>query len=737
MNYKLKLTAIAVVCAMTAGFAAGCSEKNTVNPSKGLYEESQNTEETAEAGSYDGIVNNIESNGETGKVYSQTIMVYMVGSDLESRYGAATADLAEMEKALPDSGENNIVVCAGGASAWQNSVISEDEQTLLHLENGAFKVVDTLDARNMGEAENLSSFIAQCMEHYDTDMYSLILWDHGAGPVLGYGVDENYNDILSLSEMQAALENSVGKTGKKLEWIGFDACLMSSLEICDAFEPYANYLISSQETEPGWGWNYEFLSSLSEPDMDGAHLGKEIIDTYMEYGEMIFEAKPSSYSDLTLSCLNLSEYGHVEETFNEFFAEAHEALSTETFPQTVRDRNKVKEFGSFSASFNYSLADAVDLVNKIASDDSDTEDAVIEAINKMTVYMRTNVENANGVSVCYPYNADDNYSEYCIKLDDAIGFADNYVKFLNDFYAIRDGETIADEWNVSDAQGSVHDVASPDPEPVEEKTEESSEEEPTEEATEETTEAATEAAISAGTSSVDICLQLTPEQKANFGSATYYILCKAEESGLAPDDERKDDMYIFVHGGKNVKMDNAGVLHAYYSNNVVYMKDETEGKLSEIPMVLIDNDSSSKEKRYTGFAVLTYAADDIADWDVQAANLQIVVDSAHPNGEIRSAVPILADDEVQRASKQLLSLDDYTYMSVTGTCNYITRDENGNLLPFFDWEKSGWQIGFEQDLQNEYSLEVTSIKNPENYFCMFVVTDSQGNASVSELIPLK
>lgn len=728
MYRKIKLTALILTAALLAGVSSGCSDKNSISPNKDIN--GQDNSETAQDSGYDNIIDNVNSNSdETGKVYSQTIMIYMVGSDLESRYGAATLDLAEMEKAMPSTGDNNIIVCTGGASKWQNSMISEDEQTLLKLNDGAFSVIDTLESKNMGEAENLCSFIEQCMENCESDLYSLILWDHGAGPILGYGLDENFDDIMSLPEMQDALENSVGKSGKKLEWIGFDACLMSSMEICDAFAPYANYIIASQETEPGWGWNYEFLSSLSQPDMDGAHVGKEIIDYYMEYGEELFKENPRAYADLTLSCLDLNKYQQAEDTLNNFFTETHNALSIETFPHTVQQRCRVKEFGGFSSNFNYCLVDAVDLIDKLAVDDSKTEDSVINAIRDMTIYMRTNVENASGVSICYPQNPNDEYSEVCIKLDESIGFSENYVKYLNDLYAIHNGETIVSNWDITDAESSVYDVAVPIAD-----NDESNSEAPTDNDND-----ITNTDDNSLPSSKDICLKLTPEQKANFGSASYYILCKASESDFSNiiDDDRIDDMYIFIHGGKNVKMDDAGVLHAYYSNNVVYMKNEKTGELSNTPMVLIDNDSSSKEKRYLSSVVLTYAAEDISDWIIDAANLQIIVDSEHPNGEIRSAVPILGEDEVQRANKQLLSLDDYTYMAVTGTCNYLTRDQNGNLLPFFDWEKSGSLLGFEQDLTEGYSLEVTSIKNPENYVCMFIVTDSQGNSSVSELIPLK
>ena len=39
--------------------------------------------------------------------YTHTVMVYMVGSDLESNYGSASADLAEMFAAKPDLENNN------------------------------------------------------------------------------------------------------------------------------------------------------------------------------------------------------------------------------------------------------------------------------------------------------------------------------------------------------------------------------------------------------------------------------------------------------------------------------------------------------------------------------------------------------------------------------------------------------------------------------------------------------
>ena len=135
----------------------------------------------------------------------QTIMVYLVGSDLESDYGNASLDLDEMETAGVDTAHNNILVYAGGASEWQDRGLSSDECTVLLLTDTGFVPVDTYPAENMGDPLTLSSFLNYGFDFFPADSYSLILWDHGGGPVLGYGVDENFRDLLTLDELSEAL----------------------------------------------------------------------------------------------------------------------------------------------------------------------------------------------------------------------------------------------------------------------------------------------------------------------------------------------------------------------------------------------------------------------------------------------------------------------------------------------------------------------------------------------------
>ena len=656
---------------------------------------------------------------ETGKIYTQTIMVYIVGADLESRYGSASMDLVEMEEAGADTENNNIIVYLGGAKDWSYPGVSGKENTMMELGEDGFEVIDTTSRKNMGRPTTLSDFINYCLENYDTDKYSLILWDHGAGPVFGFGVDEYYNDILSLQEMQTALENSVGKSGKKLEWIGFDACLMNSLEIADVLAPYANFLIASQETEPGWGWNYEFLSCLTKPDMDGARLGKEIVDDYMEYGERAYSSNPRLYADLTLACIDLNRYQAAEDALNAFFREMDALLDVNSFPTMVRNRNNVRDFGSYSSDYNYSLVDARQLLNQFSGATDASAEAAISAIVNMIVYTRSNVEEAGGISICYPYKAEDDYTDYYIEWQEEAGFASDYVNFLKSFYAIENGEQLVSEWNVARAVTDVNTVDAAE------------------------AEAQTQEYVSPESLVSDISLALTEEQQQNFGSASYMIICNVagENYTDTSENERAEDLYLYIHSSGDVQMDQNGVLHAYYSNSVIYMEDQ-DG-LSPIPMILIESDSTETERRYEAYVILGKG------YETQTVKLQIVVNDEYPNGIIRSAVPssdenteIQSSDEqssglaIQNPSKQLLDLDDYEYVDVVMQGRYVTRDEKGQLLPYFDWEQSRIYMGFEADLREYYSLVVQPLQRPENYCCIFYVTDAQGNVSVSDMIPL-
>ncbi|MDD2562386.1 MAG: clostripain-related cysteine peptidase [Eubacteriales bacterium] len=208
------------------------------------------------------------------------IFVYLCGTDLESEDAAASADLKEMMEA--GTGPNvRFVVQAGGTQQWaMPETIPSDRISRFEIYNHDMYGLYQGDLQNMGEAGTLREFVSWGFENYRAQRYGLVFWNHGGGSISGVCFDELFdNDSLSLEEIGEALAGY----GKAFEMIGFDACLMATLETAQAVAPFAKYLVASEELEPGSGWDYTPMGRFlaENPDADGAELGKVIADGFL------------------------------------------------------------------------------------------------------------------------------------------------------------------------------------------------------------------------------------------------------------------------------------------------------------------------------------------------------------------------------------------------------------------------------------------------------------------------
>ena len=211
---------------------------------------------------------------------------YLCGSDLESNYGSATEDLSElMEAELPENVK--IVIETGGSSQWQNETVEADYLERYVYSSEGFECVEQLDSANMGESSTLADFLEFCRDNYPAEHTAVFFWNHGGGSAGGVAFDELYGyDSLSLAEIYDAFDSvyELSEENPPLELVGFDACLMATVDTANAFSDIARYMVASEETEPGNGWYYTgWVQALADnPQMDGAELGTVICDTYME-----------------------------------------------------------------------------------------------------------------------------------------------------------------------------------------------------------------------------------------------------------------------------------------------------------------------------------------------------------------------------------------------------------------------------------------------------------------------
>ncbi|MBO5622087.1 MAG: hypothetical protein J5959_10715, partial [Butyrivibrio sp.] len=168
---------------------------------------------------------------------SATVMVYMNGSDLETNAGEATTDIEEMISS--GIGEKvNVIIQTMGTKEWQNYDISSKSAQTYKIEEGGLSLVrDNLGQLDCTAEGTLSEFIGFCKNNYPADRYIIVFWDHGGGPVYGFGYDEWQDDEeagLTISEMASAFSKN---SDIHFDIIGMDCCIMASMETCYAFAP--------------------------------------------------------------------------------------------------------------------------------------------------------------------------------------------------------------------------------------------------------------------------------------------------------------------------------------------------------------------------------------------------------------------------------------------------------------------------------------------------------------------
>jgi hypothetical protein len=219
-----------------------------------------------------------------------TVLVYLEGTNLESKDASAKKNITEMLAA--SSSPNLKVVLMTGAA--DKAVAGEDvdnwrEVRRYVVNNHKLELKGQLGILDMGNPQVLTDFITWGQDNYPADKYVLVFWDHGGGALGGFGgnkpdpTNSSFASGMSIAQLKEGVENAVqNRPERRFELIGFDACLMATLEVADAFKDLGRYLAASQEIEPGAGWNWTaFLNHIvSNPSTDGASIGATIADSY-------------------------------------------------------------------------------------------------------------------------------------------------------------------------------------------------------------------------------------------------------------------------------------------------------------------------------------------------------------------------------------------------------------------------------------------------------------------------
>jgi len=616
-----------------------------------------------------------------GGYKTQTIMIYIVGSDLESQGGLATGDIREMLQARPDQERLNVLVLTGGTTRWSTRVIPNDQLGVYRIEGANPKLVRKWESASMGDPETLRQFLAYGVDTYPADSYGLVLWDHGGGPMVGFGVDTLFrHDGLTLFELGEALESSPFGQGMKLEWLAFDACLMASLEVASMLSPFANYLVASEETLPGHGFDYRFLAALSGTSLTGPEAGREIINQTYAFYEKLSLSQPQQKNLVTLSLMDLSQASGAQEALGALFSSLDKGLALGIYSEVARRRDQAKAYGRTSTTDDYDLIDLYDLADKLASLYPEESEALKAQIAGMVLHNQANVPNSHGLSLYFPMANKDLYGNLWAGLYQSFDVAPAYKAFMDNYGEILLSGSLVD-WTGDEAPAVTYDE---------------------------------ETGL--------YFIQLSPEQAANYKSGQYYVLSPVW-----------GEEYMLVYMSSDVTLDEELRLQANFNGKTMFIQNASGGQ-SVVPLM--------QEKENIG-GIASYQIPMVLDRNTpeggyESVGANLLAEINKHTGEARITGAIRDDVLGDMMGKRDTDLALWDNIHFTYNSSYLTRDQEGQLLPLGDWSSADtpWVSTFA--LRDGITARYGDFQGGDgDFYVLISVIDTQMNVYSSELIPVK
>jgi hypothetical protein len=208
---------------------------------------------------------------------------------------------------------------------------------------------------------------------------------------------DDFGSSLDMPEIENALRKAGVGSDNKIAVLGFDACLMNMIEIAHHFSPQVDYLVGSQQTEPGDGWPYDKVLAEVKLVPRKEELARRIVEVYIK------SYKALGMFNVTQSAIDCGKTGAVVEALSNLGTLLVECLAVY--------RKEVRMVRLRSQTFE--MADYVDLIHMadlFAEHLPDTKvkaagEAVAKAARASILASESlgdTVREANGLSVWFP-----------------------------------------------------------------------------------------------------------------------------------------------------------------------------------------------------------------------------------------------------------------------------------------------------------------------------------------------
>jgi len=271
------------------------------------------------------------------------------------------------------------------------------------------KVLQDMGKVDMAKPQTLTDFIVWGVQSYPADHVALILNDHGGG-FTGAMADDGSGGFMNIPDLAQALADAEKITGKKIDIVGFDACLMAEAEIAQELKDKANILLASEESEGGPGWTYDSM-------LGGKILGQALeqmklmkIDaTPEQFAKIVVDVNKQHNRDIpTFSAIDLTKMDGLTNATNTL-AEAIIAS-----PDKAAIKTAIRSAENYGGGYTpyKDLRDEYDMADKMLKSTGITDknvkkaaQEVIDNINKVIIANESNPNSypdSHGVSIYAP-----------------------------------------------------------------------------------------------------------------------------------------------------------------------------------------------------------------------------------------------------------------------------------------------------------------------------------------------
>ncbi|MCD4782640.1 MAG: hypothetical protein K8T10_02295 [Candidatus Eremiobacteraeota bacterium] len=274
-----------------------------------------------------------------------TIMHYSAADNNLTSY--LETDVNEMEKVGSTQNMNIVVQLDKGKDDCKRYYLKPDG----NMDEITSPIIKDLGSTNMADPKVMGNFIGETMKKYPAEHYALIISDHGYG-WKGAVEDESHHGWMTTPDIRKGIELGEEAAEKKIDLIGFDACLMATSEVGYELKDTASYLVASEQTERANGWPYTpLLTPKLLKNLDKA-LSSKLNISPKEFAKKIVDvAEGDQYYLPTMSATDLSKMRDLGKAADNF---AKAILKTETPNDMLKSIiRETEDFQGFKDQYHF------------------------------------------------------------------------------------------------------------------------------------------------------------------------------------------------------------------------------------------------------------------------------------------------------------------------------------------------------------------------------------------------